>query len=221
MASLFESHLLGGNVALKNRIVMAPMTRTRTSEGDVPNELMATYYAQRASAGLIVSEVANVAPSSKGYALMPGIYSEAQQDGWRLVTDAVHRAGGMIFLQLFHVGRMAHPSLMPNGEAPWGVTEQRAENSDVFARDAQGKLGFIRAGTPRRLGTEEVSALVGTFAQAFADAKRAGFDGVEIHGGNGYLIDQFMNSVLNTRDDRYTDFPAYSVERRASASRIQ
>jgi N-ethylmaleimide reductase len=203
VADLFESHLLGGTTPLKNRIVMAPMTRTRTSEGDVPNALMAKYYGQRASAGLIVTECVNVAPSSKGYALMPGIYSEAQQRGWRLVTDEVHRAGGTIFLQIFHVGRMAHPSLMPNGEAPWGVTEQKAEHSDVFARDADGNLGFIRAGTPRRLGTEEVSALVGTFSQAFADAQRAGFDGVEIHAANGYLFDQFLNSALNTRDDRY------------------
>jgi N-ethylmaleimide reductase len=203
VANLFESHLLGGAVALKNRIVMAPMTRTRTSEGDVPNALMATYYGQRASAGLIVTEVANVAPSSKGYALMPGIYTQAQQKGWRLVTDEVHRRGGRIFLQVFHVGRMAHPSLMPNGEAPWGVTGERAEYSDVFAHDAQGKLGFMRAGTPRQLGMQEVSALVGAFSDAFADARRAGFDGVEIHAANGYLFDQFMNSVLNTRDDHY------------------
>jgi N-ethylmaleimide reductase len=203
VADLFESQLLGGTVALKNRIVMAPMTRTRTSEGDVPTELMAKYYGQRAGAGLIVTEVASVAPSSKGYALMPGIYSEAQQRGWRLVTDEVHRAGGKVFLQMFHVGRMAHPSLMPNGEAPWGVTEQRAEQSDVFVQDADGKLGFVRAGAPRRLETQEVSALVGTFSQAFADARRAGFDGVEIHAANGYLFDQFMNAALNTRDDRY------------------
>jgi N-ethylmaleimide reductase len=203
MANLFKPYLLGGAVPLNNRIVMAPMTRTRTSEGDVPNKLMATYYGQRASAGLIVTEVANVAPSSKGYALMPGIYTKAQQRGWRLVTDEVHRAGGTIFSQIFHVGRMAHPSLMPNGEAPWGVTKQRAENSDVFVPDADGKLSFVRAGTPRRLRTEEVSTLVETFSEAFADARRAGFDGVEIHAGNGYLVDQFLNSVLNTRDDRY------------------
>jgi N-ethylmaleimide reductase len=203
MVDLFDSLLLGGTVPLKNRIVMAPMTRTRTSEGDVPNELMATYYGQRASAGLIVTEVINVAPSSKGYALMPGIYTEAQRQGWRLVTDEVHRHGGTIFAQIFHVGRMAHPSLMPNGEAPWGVTEERAEHSDVFAHGPDGKLSYIRAGTPRRLRTDEVSALVGTFAEAFAHARQAGFDGVEIHAGNGYLLEQFMNSALNTRTDRY------------------
>ena len=203
MIPLFEPQLLGGTVPLKNRIVMAPMTRTRTSDGDVPNELMATYYGQRASSGLILTEVANVAPSSKGYAFMPGIYTEAQRRGWRLVTDEVHRNGGTIFLQVFHVGRMAHSSLMPNGDAPWGVTEQRAEHSDVFAHGPDGRLGYMRAGTPRRLSTDEISALVGTFSQAFVNARQAGFDGVEIHAGNGYLIDQFMNSVLNTRTDRY------------------
>jgi N-ethylmaleimide reductase len=203
MTDLFDSQGLGGTVSLKNRIVMAPMTRTRTSDGDVPNQLMATYYGQRATAGLIVSEVADVAPSSKGYARTPGIYTEAQLQGWRLVTDEVHRKGGTIFSQIWHVGRMAHPSLMPNGEAPWGVTEQPAENSDVFAHDADGKLGYMRAGTPRRLGTEEVSALVGTFSLAFANARQAGFDGVELHAAQGYLFDQFMNSVLNTRTDRY------------------
>lgn len=203
MADMFEPYALDGAISLKNRLVIAPMTRTRTSGGDVPNRLMARYYAQRASAGLIVTEVANIAPSSKGYAMMPGIYTEAQRRGWRLVTDEVHRNRGTIFLQLMHVGRMAHSSLLPNGQAPLGVTEQRAENSDVFAHDADGKLGFIRAGTPRRLETEEVSALVGTFSEAFGGAREAGFDGVEIHGANGYLIDQFMNSALNTRTDRY------------------
>lgn len=203
MVDLFDSLLLSGTVALKSRIVMAPMTRTRTSEGDVPNELMAIYYRQRAGAGLIVAEATDVAPSSKGYALTPGIYTEAQRQGWRLVTDEVHRHGGTIFLQLWHVGRMAHPSLMPNGEAPVGVTEERAEHSDVFAHGPDGKLAYIRAGTPRRLRTDEISALVGTFSQAFAHARQAGFDGVEIHAANGYLFDQFMNSALNTRTDRY------------------
>jgi N-ethylmaleimide reductase len=203
MVDLFESQVLGGIVPLKNRIVMAPMTRTRTSDQDAPNQLMGIYYGQRANAGLIVTEATDVSPSSNGYALTPGIYTEAQQQGWRLVTDEVHRNGGTIFLQIWHVGRMAHPSLMPNGEAPWGVTAERAEHSDVFAHDATGKLTFIRAGAPRGLGTDEVSALVDTFSQAFANARQAGFDGVEIHGANGYLFDQFMNSVLNTRTDRY------------------
>jgi N-ethylmaleimide reductase len=203
MVDLFDTHVLGGAVSLKNRIVMAPMTRTRTDEGDVPNALMATYYGQRASAGLIVSEVVDVTPSSKGYAMTPGIYTEAQKKGWRLVTDEVHRKGGTIFMQIWHVGRMAHPSLMPNGEAPWGVTEQPAENSDVFAHDAEGKLTYTRAGVPRRISTDEVSGLVRSFAEAFVSAKEAGFDGVEIHAANGYLFEQFINPVLNTRTDRY------------------
>src|SRR6478609_620848 len=118
MTDLFESQLLGGTVPLRNRIVMPPMTRTRTSEGDLPNALMATYYGQRAGAGLIITEAADVDQSGHGYARTPGIHSEAQMQGWRLVTDEVHRQGGTIFLQLWHVGRMAHSSILPNGQAP-------------------------------------------------------------------------------------------------------
>ncbi|MCK8666317.1 alkene reductase [Pseudomonas azerbaijanoccidens] len=210
MIDLFDSQLVGGTVALKNRIVMAPMTRTRTSEGDIPNELMATYYGQRASAGLIVTEATDVAPSSNGYAMTPGIYTQDQRQGWRLVTDEVHRKGGTIFSQLWHVGRMAHPSLMPNSEAPWGVTEERAD-SQVFAHGPDGTLGYMPAGQPRRLRTEEVFALVGTVTQACVQAREAGFDGVEIHAANGYLFEQFMNSVLNTRTDC---FGGGSVENR-------
>src|SRR5215510_1615353 len=209
MADLFESQLLGGTVSLKNRIVMPPMTRTRTSEGelptdgDLPNELIATYYGQRASAGLIIAEATDVDQSSHGYARTPGIHSEAQMQGWRLVTDEVHRHGGTIFLQLWHVGRMAHSSILPNGQAPVGVTEQRAEGSSVFAHGPDGRLGYMPAETPRALSTDEVSAMVGTFANAAANARHAGFDGVELHAANGYLFEQFANSVLNTRTDRY------------------
>jgi N-ethylmaleimide reductase len=209
MIDLFESLPLGGTVVLKNRIVMPPMTRTRTSEGDLPtdgdlpNASMATYYGQRAGAGLIITEATDVDQSSHGYARTPGIHSEAQMRGWRLVTDEVHRHGGTIFQQLWHVGRMAHSSILPNGQAPVGVTEQRAEDSQVFAHGPDGRLRFMPAGTPRRLSTREVSAMVGTFATAAANARAVGFDGVEIHAGNGYLFEQFMNSVLNTRTDRY------------------
>ena len=208
MPSLLDPYDLGP-VRLKNRIVMPPMTRTRTSEGDlptdgdVPNALMATYYGQRASAGLIISEVNDVDQSSHGYARIPGIHSEAQMRGWRLVTDEVHRHGGTIFLQLWHVGRLAHSSILPNGQAPVGITGQRAEGSSVFAHGADGRLGYMPAETPRPLSTDEVSAMVGTFAKAAANARHAGFDGVELHAANGYLFDQFMNSVLNTRTDRY------------------
>src|ERR1700722_3061200 len=135
MPTLFESHTLGDGAVLKNRVVMAPMTRTRTSEGDVPNALMATYYRQRAGAGLMVTEATDVSAHSKGYAWTPGIYKDSQVQGWKLVTDEVHRNGGIIFLQVWHVGRMAHTSLMPNGEPPWGATDERARESDVFAPD--------------------------------------------------------------------------------------
>jgi N-ethylmaleimide reductase len=208
MSSLFDPYDLGP-VHLKSRIVMPPMTRTRTSEsilptdGDVPNALMATYYGQRAGAGLIISEVNDVDQSSHGYARTPGIHSEAQMRGWRLVTDEVHRHGGTIFMQLWHVGRLAHSSILPNGQAPVGVTGERAVGSEVFAHGPDGRLRFMPVETPRPLGTEEVSAMVGTFAKAAANARKVGFDGVEIHGANGYLIEQFMNSVLNTRTDRY------------------
>jgi N-ethylmaleimide reductase len=203
MPALFDTCVLGGKQTLKNRVVMAPMTRTRTSPGDVPNATMATYYGQRASAGLIITEATDVSPRSKGYAWTPGIYTDAQIEGWRLVTGEVHRQGGAIFLQAWHVGRMAHTAMMPNGEAPWGVTGEPAAQSDVFVHGADGKLGFIRASTPRQMETAEVFSLVSDFTAAFKNAKRAAFDGVEIHGANGYLFDQFMNSALNTRTDIY------------------
>ena len=201
MTMLFEPYRLASH-QLHNRIVMAPMTRTRTSEGDVPTALMAKYYAQRASAGLIVTEATDVSPRSKGYAWTPGIYTDAQVQGWHHVTDAVHQHGGTIFLQVWHVGRMAHTSLMPDGEAPWGVTDERSR-SDVFARGADGQLSFVPASTPRKIRTEEIPEVVEEFAIAFRNAQRAGFDGVEIHAANGYLFDQFMNSTLNRRTDLY------------------
>ncbi len=203
MPTLFDAYTFGDKMTVTNRIVMAPMTRTRTSDGDVPNALMAKYYAQRASAGLIVTEATDVSSHSKGYAWTPGIYTKAQVDGWTLVTEEVHRSGGKIFLQIWHVGRMAHTSLMPNGEAPWGVTDEKASESDVFAHNADGKLAFMRASPPRQIRTEEISELLKEFTLAFKNAKLAGFDGVEIHAANGYLFDQFMNSVLNTRADSY------------------
>lgn len=200
--SLFESYKLGSQ-QLTNRMVMAPMTRTRTSLGDVPNTLMAKYYGQRASAGLIIAEATDVAPHGKGYLWTPGIYTDAQIAGWQLVTNEVHRNGGKVFIQLWHVGRMSHISMMPCGQAPWGVTDERAAESDVFAHDASGKLTFVRASTPRQLGTEELPALVEDFRKAFRNAAKAGFDGIELHAANGYLFEQFMNSTLNTRSDHY------------------
>jgi len=203
MPTLFGACLVGDSLKLNNRIVMAPMTRTRTSEGDLPNALMAKYYGQRATAGLIVTEATDIAVHSKGYAWTPGIYTDAQVEGWRLVTDEVHRGGGKIFLQSWHVGRMAHTSLMPNGEAPRGVTDEPATESDVFAHDSDGRLTYMRASRPRQIRTEQIAGLVNDFTLAFKNTKLAGFDGVEIHAANGYLLDQFMNSVLNTRTDAY------------------
>ncbi|OUL96527.1 alkene reductase [Paraburkholderia hospita] len=203
MTTLFEPYRLANTHTLQNRIVMAPMTRTRTSaQGDVPTALMAKYYAQRASSGLIVTEATDVSTRSKGYAWTPGIHTDAQVEGWRHVTDAVHQNGGAIFLQVWHVGRMAHTSLMPNGEAPWGVTDERSA-SDVFARGADGHMSFVPASAPRQIATDEIPKVVEEFAIAFRNAQRSGFDGVEIHAANGYLFDQFMNSTLNRRTDLY------------------
>jgi N-ethylmaleimide reductase len=164
---------------------------------------MAKYYGQRASAGLIIAEATDVAPHSKGYLWTPGIYTDAQVKGWQLVTHEVHRNGGKIFLQLWHVGRMSHISLTPGGQAPWGVTDEQAEGSDVFAHDAGGKLTFVPASKPRQLRTEEMPVLVEDFREAFRNAAGAGFDGIELHAANGYLFEQFMNSTLNTRSDLY------------------
>lgn len=200
--SLFESYNLGSQ-QLTNRVVMAPMTRTRTSSGDVPNALIAKYYGQRASAGLIIAEAIDVAPDGKGYLWMPGIYTDAQVEGWQLVINEVHRNGGKIFMQIWYVGRMSHISMMPGGQAPWGVTDEQAADSDVFVHDASGRLTFVRASKPRQLGTEELPALVGDFRKVFRNAAKAGFDGIELHAANGYLFEQFMNSILNTRSDQY------------------
>ncbi len=200
---LFDPYELGGVHPLRNRIVMAPMTRTRADEGGIPNRLMAKYYGQRTGAGLIVTEATDVSPRSKGYAWTPGLHTDAQVEGWRLVANEVHRRGGTIFLQIWHVGRMAHTSLMPNGQAPLGVTDERADHSDVFAYSADGQFDFVRASQPRQIRTDEIPGLVKEFALAFKHAKLAGFDGVEIHAANGYLFDQFMNSTLNKRADIY------------------
>lgn len=200
--TLFDSAKLG-SYQLNNRIVMAPMTRTRTSPGDQPNAMMAKYYGQRATTGLIITEAADVAPHSKGYLWTPGIYNDAQVKGWKLITNEVHRHGGKIFTQIWHVGRMAHTSLMPNRESPRGVTDEQASTSDVFAHDAEGKLTFVRASVPRAILTEEIPSLINDFRNAFKNAGRAGFDGIELHAANGYLFEQFTNSVLNTRTDQY------------------
>lgn len=195
-SALFSPFALGP-VSLRNRIVMAPMTRSRAGEGDVPTDLMATYYAQRASAGLIVSEATQVSPQGKGYVSTPGIYSEAQAAGWRKVVSAVHAAGGRIFLQLWHVGRISHESFQPGGGAPVAPSAIAAPGETYTA---QGPKPFT---PPRALSLAEIPGVVEQFAAGARLARAAGFDGVEIHGANGYLIDQFLRDGTNRRTDAY------------------
>jgi|HubBroStandDraft_3_1064219.scaffolds.fasta_scaffold00105_2 N-ethylmaleimide reductase len=191
-----------GALRLPNRVVMAPMTRTRAGEGNVPTPLNATYYEQRASAGLIVTEATQVSPQGVGYPGTPGIHTDAQVEGWRRVTEAVHRRGGRIFLQLWHVGRISHPSVQPGGALPVAPSAI-APAGEV--RTAAGPAPFV---TPRALETEEIAGVVRQFADGARRAREAGFDGVEIHGANGYLIDQFLRSGSNTRTDGYGGSPA-------------
>ena len=202
-AILFSPYRLDGLV-LPNRIVMAPMTRSRARQpGDVPTELNALYYSQRASAGLIVTEATQISPEGKGYAWTPGIYSEDQRDGWRLVTEAVHAAGGRIVLQLWHVGRVSLASIQPGGRAPVAPSAIRARDTKVFAVDGDGLAKMIPTDEPRALETAEIARVVDDYRRAARLAMQAGFDGVEIHGGNGYLIDQFLRATTNRRTDRY------------------
>jgi len=186
-----------GPYELGNRIVMAPMTRNRAGAGGAPTPLNATYYAQRASAGLIITEGAQVSPQGVGYPDTPGIHTPEQVAGWRLVTDAVHARGGRIFLQLWHVGRASHPSFQPGGALPVAPSAVAPEGEVMTA---EGPRPFV---TPRALETDEVAEVVGQFRAGAENALRAGFDGVEIHGANGYLVDQFLQDGTNRRGDRY------------------
>ncbi|HEX2009908.1 MAG TPA: alkene reductase [Roseateles sp.] len=200
-ADLFAPLRLGA-LALPNRIVMAPMTRSRSSQpGDVPNALMAQYYAQRAGAGLIVTEATQISRQGQGYSFTPGIYSEAQVQGWCGVTDAVHAAGGRIVLQLWHVGRMSHPGFHA-GDSPVAPSALAPE-AQVWVVGADGVGRMLDCPVPRALAREEIAAIVADYRRAAAQALRAGFDGVEIHAGNGYLIDQFLRSTSNRRADEY------------------
>jgi N-ethylmaleimide reductase len=187
-----------GALDLPNRVVMAPMTRCRASNpGKVPTPLMAEYYRQRAGAGLIVTEATQVSPAGVGYPDTPGVHTAEQVEGWRQVTDAVHGAGGRIFLQLWHVGRISHPLYQPEGALPVSASDVKPRGQSYTP---QGLLDFV---TPRPLETDEVPGVVGEFARGAANARAAGFDGVELHGANGYLIDQFLRDGTNRRTDRY------------------
>jgi N-ethylmaleimide reductase len=194
-----------GNLELPNRMVMAPLTRNRAGDGNVPGPLNAKYYVQRASAGLIITEASQVSPQGLGYPGTPGIHSPEQVEGWKLVTDAVHQEGGRIFLQLWHVGRISHPDLQPDRAlpvAPSAITPQ----GNVLTYE--GMKPFV---TPRALETSEIPGIVETYRQGAANALEAGFDGVEVHGANGYLLDQFLRDGTNHRTDDYGG----SIENRA------
>lgn len=186
-----------GPYTLRNRFVMAPLTRNRAGAGNVPHALNATYYAQRASAGLIISEASQVSPQGVGYPGTPGVHSKEQVEGWKHVTRAVHDRGGRIFLQLWHVGRISHPSLQPNGELPVAPSAIRPAGE---AFTPEGLKPFV---TPRALETDEIPGIVEQYRKAAINALAAGFDGVEIHTANGYLLDQFLRDGTNRRTDRY------------------
>jgi len=195
MSTLFDPIQIG-DLHLHNRIIMAPLTRCRADAGRVPNALMAEYYVQRASAGLIISEATAVEPMGVGYPDTPGIWSAEQVRGWRNITQAVHAAGGKIMLQLWHVGRISDPIYL-NGELPVAPSAIQPAGHVSLVRPLK---AFV---TPRALATEEVADIVEAFRQGAENAKAAGFDGVEIHGANGYLLDQFLQSSTNQRTDRY------------------
>ena len=200
--NLFSSFELD-KYTLSNRMVMAPMTRLR-ADGTIPTKLMAEYYAQRASAGLIITECTMVSFLSHGYMNVPGIYNEEQVAGWKLVTEAVHARGGKIFLQLWHSGRVAHSTLL-NGEKPI------APSAIASTGQLHTPIGKVDLETPRALATEEISEIIAQFRQGAINAKEAGFDGVELHGAFGYLIDQFLQDGSNQRQDKYGG----SIENRA------
>ncbi len=196
--------LIAGDLHLPNRIVLAPLTRCRADEGRVPNAMMAEYYAQRASAGLILSEATAVSPDGVGYPDTPGIWSEAQVEGWKTVTAAVHAAGGRILMQLWHVGRVSHPHYL-NGALPVAPSAIAPDGHVSLMRPKQ---AFV---VPRALDIAEIPGIVEAYRKGAENAKLAGFDGVEIHGANGYLLDQFLQDRSNQRTDMYGG----SIENRA------
>lgn len=203
LQKIFSPYDLNG-IALKNRFLMAPMTRSRASQpGDVPNALMAEYYAQRVSAGIIITEATQISLQGMGYAKTPGIYSQEQVEGWKLTTNAVHNAGGKIFLQLWHVGRVS--SAQVNGLQPIAPSALTAQNTSVYIFNGapNGDATFVPADEPRAMTQSDIENVIKEFVQGAKNAIDAGFDGVEIHGANGYLIDQFLRSNSNKREDGY------------------
>ena len=186
-----------GNLSLSNRIVMAPMTRNRAAEGNIPQAMNAEYYRQRASAGLIITEASQVSPEGVGYPGTPGIYNQQQVDGWKMATDAVHDEGGRIYLQLWFCGRISHPDLLPDNQIPVAPSAIRPEGE---AMTFEGMKAFVE---PHALTIAEIQVIVSQYKNAAQKAKQAGFDGVEVHAANGYLIDQFLRDGSNQRTDEY------------------
>jgi N-ethylmaleimide reductase len=200
--SLFDPISLG-DMQLPHRVVMAPLTRSRAEQpGNVPGALNAEYYRQRASASLIISEATQISRQGQGYAWTPGIHSREQIEGWRLVSDAVHQAGGRMFLQLWHVGRVSHPSLQPGGSLPVAPSAMQVPGQ-TFIEDDNGRGVWSDIPVPHELSVDEICDIVADYRQAARNAMEAGMDGVEIHAGNGYLLDQFINSNSNRRRDGY------------------
>jgi N-ethylmaleimide reductase len=202
VSHLFEPIRIGP-LYLRHRIVMAPLTRSRARQpGNVPSLLNASYYAQRASAALIISEATQVSMQGQGYAWTPGIHSREQVEGWRLVAGAVHAAEGLIFMQLWHVGRISHPALQPDRMLPVSPSAIRP-SGEAFVEDERGEGKLVPFVTPRALETVEIPYVIAQYERGADNALRAGLDGVEVHAANGYLIDQFINSRTNKRTDQY------------------
>ena len=194
--NLFSSITIGPNT-LRNRMVMAPLTRNRAGEGNVPQQMNVKYYRQRATAGLIITEATQVSPDGVGYPATPGIHSAEQVDGWKQVTRAVHDEDGLIFMQLWYCGRISHPDLLPNNQQPVSASAIRAEGEAVTF---EGMKPFVE---PRALDADELPGIVDQYRKAAIYAKEAGFDGVEVHAANGYLLDQFLRDGTNQRQDNY------------------
>ena len=201
--TLFDSVTLGP-YQLKNRIFLPPLTRSRSDQpGNIPSQMMVDYYSQRTSAGFMVTEGTQIEPRGQGYAWTPGIHSQEQIEGWKKVTQAVHDKGGIIFSQLWHVGRVSHTSLQPNNAAPIAPSAIQTDAVSVFIETGPNEGILTKPSAPRALETHEVKELVAMYGQAASNAKKAGFDGVELHCANGYLVNQFISEHTNHRNDKY------------------
>ncbi|GAM77681.1 2,4-dienoyl-CoA reductase [Vibrio ishigakensis] len=202
MSKLFEKVKLE-SLELNNRVVMAPMTRARTTQpGNIPNQMMADYYKQRASAGLIITEATQISDDSQGYSFTPGVYTDAQVEGWKAVTSEAKAQGAAIFCQLWHVGRVSHP-IFQKGELPMAPSALAPVETQVWISDEEGNGNMVDCVQPREMTQDDIKRVIQDFAYAAKRAVEAGFNGIEIHGGNGYLIDQFLRTNSNHRTDNY------------------